>query len=89
MKKHFIVKGNVIGVGFRSLVRRIALECGIKGFVKNLSNEVEVHAEAHDLTQFLKRVNGIKSTSFIDANVEKITETKCECGKYDAFKVEY
>jgi acylphosphatase len=34
--KHIIFKGRVQGVGFRWTTRRIALQCNLTGYVKNL-----------------------------------------------------
>lgn len=43
--RHCIVKGHVQGVGFRFFTSRIAQECDIKGWVKNLPNgDVEIYA---------------------------------------------
>ncbi len=88
MRKHVIVKGRVTGVGFRSLVKRIAFETGVRGFVKNVGNEVEAHAEGMEkqVQDFLKRIN-VKSTSFIGINVEEIIEAKCGCKGFDGFKI--
>lgn len=51
MKAHLIVHGVIQGVGYRSLVKRIADKCGIKGAVKNLPDgSVEVFAEGDNST---------------------------------------
>lgn len=43
---HVIVKGNVQGVGFRSMTRYHALELGLKGTVRNLPDgTVEIYAQ--------------------------------------------
>lgn len=57
---HVIVKGNVQGVGFRSLTRYHATGLGLKGSVRNLPNgTVEIYAQGsrkqlEDLIQKLK-----------------------------------
>jgi acylphosphatase len=49
--KRYIVRGRVQGVGYRYFVRGVAERLGVTGFVRNLhSGDVEVHAEADDVT---------------------------------------
>jgi acylphosphatase len=49
--KQFVIRGDVQGVGYRYFAKGAAERLGVKGFVRNLrSGEVEVHAEADDLT---------------------------------------
>jgi len=49
--KHYVIRGDVQGVGYRYFTKGIAERLGVKGFVRNLhSGEVEVHAEADDVT---------------------------------------
>ncbi len=46
IKRRMIVKGNVQLVGFRSFIKKIAMNLGIKGFVKNLPDgTVEIYCE--------------------------------------------
>ncbi len=48
--KHYLIRGDVQGVGYRYFAKGIAERLGVKGFVRNLhSGEVEVHAEADDV----------------------------------------
>ena len=50
------VKGRVQGVWFRASTKEIALEIGIKGFVKNLLNKnvyIEAEGSSEQLQQFL------------------------------------
>ena len=88
MKTHFLVKGRVIGVGYRSLVNRIALETGVAGFVKNLADDVEVHVEGEEkqVKEFLKRIS-VKSNSFIGPHVESVQEMECKCKQYEDFRI--
>jgi acylphosphatase len=54
------VHGMVQGVGYRALVRGIALRMGIKGYAKNMPDgSVEVFAmgEGESLKEFLKAIN--------------------------------
>jgi len=48
---HIFYSGNVQGVGFRFTVRRCAVEEGVTGWVRNLTNEV-YKAFVADVTQF-------------------------------------
>jgi acylphosphatase len=54
--KHYLVRGRVQGVGYRYFALDAAERLGVKGFVRNLySGEVEVHAEADEVTLKLFR----------------------------------
>jgi acylphosphatase len=54
--KHYLVRGDVQGVGYRYFTKGVAERLGVKGFVRNLySGEVEVHAEADEVTLALFR----------------------------------
>ncbi len=49
--KHYFVRGQVQGVGYRYFARRAAERLAVKGFVRNMPDgNVEVHAEADDAT---------------------------------------
>jgi len=49
--KRFVIRGRVQGVGYRYFAQGLAERLGVSGFVRNLPNgDVEVHAEADDLT---------------------------------------
>lgn len=51
-----IVSGRVQGVGFRYFVKSRAVELGIIGFVRNLSDgrvEIEANADAQNIDQFI------------------------------------
>jgi len=52
--RRWIVGGRVQGVGFRPFVYRLALRCGVTGWVRNRAGEVEVLAqgEAQSLRRF-------------------------------------
>ncbi len=70
---HVFYSGIVQGVGFRFTAERIALELGIKGWVRNLSNGgVEIVAEGskEKLNEFLSRIrNGILKRYIQDVDV--------------------
>jgi acylphosphatase len=43
--RHFVISGNVQGVGYRAFARQAARAIGATGWAKNLANgDVEVHA---------------------------------------------
>jgi hydrogenase maturation protein HypF len=52
--RHFLITGQVQGVGFRPFVYRLAHELKIQGWVRNVSGSVAIHAEggAQDLERF-------------------------------------
>ena len=56
LAKHYLVRGDVQGVGYRYFTKGVAERLGVKGFVRNLySGDVEVHAEADEVTLNLFR----------------------------------
>jgi len=55
--KHYLIRGDVQGVGYRYFAKGAAERLGVKGFVRNLhSGDVEIHAEADDATLGLFRL---------------------------------
>ena len=43
--RHFVISGNVQGVGYRAFARQAARAIGVTGWARNLANgDVEVHA---------------------------------------------
>ena len=72
--KHYLVRGDVQGVGYRYFTKGVAERLGVKGFVRNLhSGEVEVHAEADDVTLMLFRTELERGPRM--ANVTQVVET--------------
>jgi len=70
---HVFYSGLVQGVGFRFTAERIAIELGISGWVKNLSNgRVEVIAEGakEKLEDFLTQVNKHFQRYIKDVDIE-------------------
>ncbi|MEA3489685.1 MAG: acylphosphatase [Candidatus Omnitrophota bacterium] len=56
---HIVYSGQVQGVGFRFVAERIALQLGLTGFVKNLSNgnvEVVCEGSRQQLETFLREI---------------------------------
>lgn len=76
-RAHIIVKGNVQGVLFRSNTKNIALELGLNGYVKNLSDgSVGVVAEGSEekikkLIEFCKIGPRAAKVESIDVKFEK------------------
>lgn len=54
--RHIYLSGIVQGVGFRPYVYKLAEEMGIKGWVSNTSQGVEIHAEGENLERFYQRL---------------------------------
>ncbi len=57
-RRHLRVRGQVQGVGFRPFVYRIAVDCGLSGWVRNDSEgvEIEIEGPAGALRQFEDRL---------------------------------
>jgi acylphosphatase len=72
--RHFVISGNVQGVGYRAFARQAARAIGATGWARNLANgDVEVHAngtpsQIEDLEGRLRQgprwadVRGVKTT---------------------------
>jgi acylphosphatase len=84
---HAIVTGNVQGVGFRYFVQKTALNLGLTGWVRNLSNgdvELEAEGEAAILESFLETVR----TGHRWAHVSNIEATRFPDNKsYSDFEI--
>jgi acylphosphatase len=49
--KRYVIRGRVQAVGYRYFAQGVAERLGVTGYVRNLpSGDVEVHAEADDVT---------------------------------------
>ncbi len=60
MRTLLIVHGFVQGVGYRNLVRKIAVKNGVRGMVKNADNgtvEIIAEADSENLEAFEKAIN--------------------------------
>ena len=66
------VVGDVQGVGFRMIVKRWAIELGLRGYVRNLlDGSVEIYVEgSRDLVErFIERVRVESPTQILDLEV--------------------
>lgn len=84
---HLIISGDVIGVGYRSWVLRLAQGKQITGWVKNREDRaVEIVAEGENLEEFIKRCHRGPQVAWVkDVKVkwEKAT------GEFVSFSVVY
>lgn len=85
--KHYLVRGDVQGVGYRYFAKGVAERLGVKGFVRNLhSGEVEVHAEADEITLALFRTELERGPRM--ANVTGVAEKDVPVtGTYSSFLI--
>ena len=61
VRKHFVIKGNVQGVGFRYRAKYAANGIGLTGWVRNewdCSVEMEVQGSEELINKMLVRING-------------------------------
>jgi acylphosphatase len=87
---HIVVSGHVQGVFFRAFVAEKATQLGLKGFVRNLPNGIEVEVQAEgDKEQLIKLLDKLK-TGPPGAEVEKIVSNWGKFGnKYSEFIILY
>lgn len=85
---HFIIKGEVQGVGYRITTYLNATRLGINGSVKNLSNDnVEVFAQGDEkIIDNFKKYLKIGSAM---SSVEEIEENIVDKPKFETFQVMY
>jgi acylphosphatase len=85
--KHIIIKGKVQGVFFRTSIKEKADELGVKGWVKNLSNE-NVEAifcgEKSKIDQLIK----FCEVGPLNAEVDSVEISDCE-GNFQKFEILY
>ena len=85
---HLIVSGRVQGVFFRDNTRKKAIELGLNGYAKNLSDgNVEIVAQGdeekiNELVEFIKKGPGI-------SKVENIQIKHKELEKFDKFEIRH
>ncbi len=85
--KRYIVRGRVQGVGYRYFAQNAAERLGVNGFVRNLSSgDVEVHAEADDVTLRLFKQELERGPRM--ARVSEVIETDVPAsGSYASFLI--
>ena len=86
--RHYLVSGEVQGVGFRYFTQRVAARHQVVGYVRNLADgRVEVHAEGT-----AEGVEGFKHDLAAGpqyARVEQVEEVSVEpTGRYPSFRIE-
>lgn len=87
-RKHVYYSGLVQGVGFRFTARRLASECSVAGYVRNLPDgRVEIVAEGDtaELTRFLALVHQQMDTYIHRANEDDESPT----GEFHGFDVRF
>jgi acylphosphatase len=86
--RHYLISGEVQGVGFRFFAQRIAARHQVSGYVRNLEDgSVEVLAEGSP-----EGIEGFKhdlATGPEPARVQQVEEVSIEpTGQYNAFRIE-
>ena len=75
---HFIIRGDVQGVGFRYFTQKNASLYGINGWVRNkIDGTVEIDAEGSEtnMTEFIKDVERGNRYSLVESiNTEKLSD---------------
>jgi len=84
---HLTISGRVQGVGFRFYTRDIALETGVKGWVKNLPNgTVEIVAEGskEEIETFMRQLK----KGYLGRNISEIIEIEeTYIGTFNSFEI--
>jgi acylphosphatase len=84
--KQLIVKGKVQGVYFRVSTRDKAMELGVNGWVKNLSNgDVEIHIEGEQL--ILEQMINWTSSGPPHANVTEFIVEDTDIKGFETFTI--
>ncbi len=81
------ISGIVQGVGFRPFIHRLALETGVKGYVKNLGGgevEVWVEGEERNVQEFVERLFRDKPPT---AEIEDVVTLEVEPRGFKEFKI--
>jgi len=82
--KHIIIKGAVQGVGFRPFIYNLALGLGLKGFVGNISDGVEIEVEGEKCNDFL---GAIKSEFPKNAIIDEINISEIAPQNFSEFEI--
>ena len=85
---HIIVQGRVQGIFFRDSVRREAAQLGLKGYVKNTNQDVEVVAQGdgkqiEKLVMFCHKGPPVARVDKVDFKYEEIEKI------FNSFDVKY
>src|SRR3989344_4720433 len=89
IRAHIIVKGHVQGIFFRLNTKRVAMEFGLRGYVKNLDDgNVEIVAEGkggriNEFIEFCKVGPKMAKVEGIDIKFEKAKEN------FESFEIKY
>ncbi len=81
-------RGHVQGVGFRFATQRIAANCAVEGFVRNLSDGgvlVVVEGTSQELDRFLRRLEEELSGHIRDSDMTQSVAT----GEFAGFDIRY
>ena len=86
--RHYLISGEVQGVGFRFFAQRVAARHQVVGYVRNLEDgRVEAHAEGSP-----EGIEGFKHDLAAGpghARVEQVEEISVEpTGRYSTFRIE-
>ncbi len=86
---HIFIKGYVQGVFFRAFVRDRAIEMGLTGYVKNLSNDtIEIIAEGHEAK--LAELIELCKKGPVGSQVEEVrVNSELYTGEFNQFKIKY
>ena len=86
MARHFLITGQVQGVGYRPFVYRLAHELKLNGWVRNVTGSVEIHAEgsAQNLDRFAE---GLVSRAPAIARPRLTEATAAACQPHADFSI--
>ncbi len=88
LRYEITIKGKVQGMGYRNFVRLKASKMNIKGFVKNIGNDVEIVAEGpeNELKKFKQEVHRGPMTALVK---EFICKEKKATEEFAGFEIEF
>jgi hydrogenase maturation protein HypF len=87
IRRHFVVRGIVQGVGFRPFVYRIAEENGLVGWVRNEPGGVQIEVEG-DVVGIEAFARALRASPPSQARITSIGETTLEVRGFDGFTIE-
>jgi hydrogenase maturation protein HypF len=83
---HYLIKGQIQGVGFRPYIYRLATQYQLVGWVKNVAGQVEVHLQGTIENLDLFDQNILKQVPKI-ANPQILVRSATEIGDFDNFHI--